>query len=197
MATNILYIHGFMGNAKGGTFQALEEFSKQIPDCKIYSFQFEDLHKDLAKTQKEIEDYCDKYDINLLIGASLGGFYALQCRKAIRKIVINPCMIPTKEIVLLKDRTTGKPIPIDKSVLKDWEKLEEYKIYANAFGIFGKQDETFHFDKNHNFSPLFKKLFPSHSQKENFIFVDGKHSLEKEELAKGFFPALDYFEIKH
>jgi len=197
MKTNILYIHGFAGNAKGGTFQALEQFSKKIENCSLYSFQFEDLHLNVEKTLKEIEEYCLKYDINLLVGASLGGFYTLISRLPIKKIVINPCMIPTKEIVLLKDRVTGEPIKIDPKILAQWKKYEDYNLFSDAFGIFGKQDELFHFDKNHNYSPLFKKLFKSFRNKENLIKIDGKHSLEKDELEKGFFPALDYFEIKH
>lgn len=194
MKTNILYIHGFMGNSKGGTFQALNDFSKKIKDCNIFSFQFDDLHLDVQKTQKQIENYCDKHNINLLIGASLGGFYTLQCKKPIKKIAINPCMIPSIEIPLLKDKVTGENIKIDSKVLEDWKKLEEYKIFSNAFGIFGKQDETFHFDENHNFSPLFEKLF--RVEKQNFILIDGKHSLEKEELEKGFFPAIKYFGLE-
>lgn len=194
MKTNILYIHGFAGNAKGGTFQALNDFASKIKDCTLYSFQFDDLHLNVEKTQKEIESYIDRYDINLLIGASLGGFYTLQCQRPVKKIAINPCMIPSKEIVLLKDRVTGEPIKIDEKVLADWKKLEEWKIYSNAFGIFGRQDETFHYDENHNFKPLFDRLFKA--EKPNSILIDGKHSFEKDELEKGFFPALEYFGIK-
>ncbi|MBR4631258.1 MAG: hypothetical protein IKO57_12600 [Treponema sp.] len=195
MKTNILYIHGFNGNSQGGTYQALKEFSSRISKCTLHTFQFEKLHTDVPATQRKIEEICREKDINLLVGASLGGFYALVARIPVRKIAINPCMIPSVEIPLLKDRATGEAITLLPSVISNFKKLESYDIYSSAYGIFGKQDETFHFDENHNFSPLFQRIF--HSQKKNFVLIDGKHSLEQDELEKGFFPALDYFGIKH
>ena len=119
----------------------------------------------------------------------------LVARLPVRKIAINPCMVPSVEIPALKDRVTGENVKIDPKVISDFKTLEKYELYSSAFGIFGKQDQTFHFDENHNFSPLFKKIF--HSEKKNYAMVDGQHSLEKEELEQGFFPALDYFGIKH
>lgn len=195
MKTNILYVHGFMGNSRGGTFQAIEDFSSRIEDCSLHTFQFDTLHTDVEATQKKIEELCGKFDINLLVGASLGGFYTLVARLPVRKIAINPCMIPSVEIPALKDRVTGENVKIDPKVISAFKTLEKYEIYSSAFGIFGKQDQTFHFDENHNFSPLFKKIF--HSERKNYAMVDGQHSLEKEELSQGFFPALDYFGIKH
>ena len=128
-----------------------------------------------------------------VLPATARAFYVLQCQKPIRKIAINPCMIPSKEILMLKDRVTGEPIKIDEQVVSEWKKLEEYKIYSNVFGIFGRQDDLFHYDENHNYKPLFDKLFKA--EKENSILVDGKHSLEKDELEQGFFPAIKYFGI--
>lgn len=179
----VLYIHGFNGNPKGGTYEGLVEFFKTMPDYQVISFPFPNLHTDVQGTQRQIEKYIDETNTSILIGASLGGFYTLCCARSVQKIVINPCMEPSKEITLLKDRETGLPIHIEEEVLNQWKELEKYNLdpeFKQVTGIFGRQDFTFHYDENHNFSPLFEKLFSS-----NYIMVDGEHSLEVEQLKEG------------
>ncbi|MCQ2591324.1 MAG: hypothetical protein MJ188_00950 [Treponema sp.] len=195
--TTVLYIHGFNGNPKGGTFEGLVEFFKSKTDYQVISFPFPDLHLDVQKTQKQIENYIDENNVSILVGASLGGFYTLCCKKNVFKIAINPCMLPSKEIPILKDRNTGKPVFIEDSVLNAWKSLEEYDLPANcknAAGIFGKQDYTFHYDENHNFKPLFDKLFSindskdsasSENPKKRSVLVEGVHSLEPDQLKDG------------
>ena len=61
---NALYIHGFMGNPKGGTFLTLEKF---FQDWKIHSIPFPDLHTDTNKTKQLIKNYCMEHYINILI----------------------------------------------------------------------------------------------------------------------------------
>lgn len=177
---NVLYIHGFNGNPKGGTYDGLVEFFKTRSEYQVLSFPFLKLHTDVEETQAEIEKIIDENNIEIVIGASLGGFYTLCCKRPVKKIVINPCMMPSVEIQLLKDRKTGESIVISDTVLARWKELEKYDLdesFKNAAGIFGKQDKTFHYDENHNFSPLFKKCIT-----EKIVFVDGEHSLEIDQL---------------
>ena len=101
MKTNALYIHGFMGNPKGGTFETL---TKALSNWNIHSIPFPDLHTDISKTQQIIKSYCKENNIEMLIGASLGAFYVLQYEDIIDKLVINPCMYPSIEIPKQKDR---------------------------------------------------------------------------------------------
>ena len=179
----ILFIHGFMGNPNGGTFKGLSSFFKNNADFQVISFPFLKLHTDVSSTQAEIEKLIADYNVDILAGTSLGAFYALCCKKAVKKIAVNPCMKPSVEIPLLKDRETGEAIKIEQSVLRDWQELEKYELdsaFKNAAGIFGKDDCTFHFDENHNFSPLFRQIFS-----DKIVFVEGGHSLEKAALAKG------------
>lgn len=182
MVKNVLYVHGFNGNPKGGTYEGLVEFFKDKPEYQVISFSFPKLHTDVNETQKQIEALVDKYDVKLLIGASLGGFYTLCCERPVRKIVINPCMLPSVEIPLLKDRETGCSIHIEENVLQEWKALEKYELkdeYKRAVGIFGKQDTTFHYGENHNFKPLFENKRFGLS-----LETDGKHSLEVNEIVK-------------
>ena len=89
MKKNALYIHGFMGNPKGGTFETL---TKTLSNWNIHSIPFPDLHTDISKTQQLIKSYCKENNIEMLVGASLGAFYVLQYEDIIYKLVINPCM---------------------------------------------------------------------------------------------------------
>lgn len=186
----VLYIHGFNGNPKGGTYDGLVSFFKDKTEYRVISFPFPELHTDAEKTQKEIERYIDENDVSILTGASLGGFYTLTCRRSVFKVAINPCMLPSHEIPLLKDRNTGASVTISTNVLKKWRELEKYDIPADckhAAGIFGKQDETFHYDENHNYKPLFEQLFGS-----NAVLVEGVHSLTAEQIAEGMKQILQF-----
>lgn len=179
----VLYIHGFNGKAKGGTYDGLVSFFKDKPEYRVISFPFPELHTDVEKTQQQIERYIDENDVSILTGASLGGFYTLTCKRPVFKIAINPCMLPSREIPLLKDRDTGAPVHVGPDVLAMWKKAEEYDLPADckqAAGIFGKQDTTFHYDENHNYKPLFEQLFGS-----NAVLVEGVHSLTAEQIAEG------------
>ena len=186
----VLYIHGFNGKAKGGTYDGLVSFFKDKPEYRVISFPFPELHTDAEKTQKEIERYIDENDVSILTGASLGGFYTLTCKRPVFKIAINPCMLPSHEIPLLKDRNTGTSVTVSTNVLKKWQKLEKYDIPADckhAAGIFGKQDTTFHYDENHHYKPLFEQLFGS-----NAVLVEGVHSLTAEQIAEGMKQILQF-----
>lgn len=190
MKTNALYIHGFMGNPKGGTFETL---TKTISNWNIHSIPFPDLHTDVSKTQQLIKSYCKENNIEMLIGASLGAFYVLQYEDMIDKLVINPCMYPSIEIPKLKDRTTGNPIILSEEVLSDFRKMEKYenipeKQKPHTFGIFARDDELFHFKDS------FDKLFCYKESKiPNSILINGHHSIEEEYLTGGLQQTEKYF----
>ena len=183
MKKTILYIHGFNGNPQGGTYQGLVDFFSDKNDYEVISYPFPALHTDVEKTQKQIENYIEQNNVSILVGASLGGFYTLCCKKPVFKIAINPCMIPSKEIPMLTDRETGAPVQIAENVISNWLKLEEFNLHdeqKQAFGIFGLQDKTFHYNENHNFKPLFEKVFNNHT-----ALIPGEHSLTTEQLKQG------------
>lgn len=187
---NALYIHGFMGNLKGGTFLALENFFK---DWKIHSIPFQDLHTDTNKTKQLIKNYCREHDINILIGASLGAFYVLQHEELIDKLVINPCMYPSIEILKLRDRETGAAFSLDEKVIEDFKEMEKYQGIKEeqklrVFGIFAKDDELFHYQNR------FDELFGDKNRESaNSILIDGHHSIEEQYLVTGLNAADTFF----
>lgn len=190
MKRNALYIHGFMGNPKSGTFETL---NKTLKNWNIHSIPFPELHTDISNTQRLIKSYCKENNIELLIGASLGAFYVLQYEDLIDKLVINPCMYPSIEIPKLKDRETGSPIVLAEKVLSGFRKMEKYeniseKQNLRTFGIFAKDDELFHFKDS------FDKLFCYKKSKiQNSILINGHHSIEEEYLTDGLQQAEQYF----
>ena len=190
MKKNALYIHGFMGNPKGGTFETLK---KTLTKWNIHSISFPDLHTDVKKTQCLIRDYCKSEKVDLLIGASLGAFYVIQYEEIIDKLVINPCLYPSIEIPKLRDRSTGNPIILSDKVLADFREMEKYEDIPEeqkrrSFGIFAKDDELFHF------KDLFDKLFHyKDGFYQNSILIKGHHSIEEEYLADGLKQAEKYF----
>ncbi|MCR5762578.1 MAG: hypothetical protein K6G00_04265, partial [Treponema sp.] len=186
---NALYIHGFMGNPEGGTFETLK---KTLTNWNIHSIPFPDLHTDVKKTQCLIRDFCKTKKIDVLIGASLGAFYVLQYEDIIDKIVINPCLYPSIEIPKLKDRTTGNPIILSDKVLADFRKMEKYENIpeeqkVRSFGIFAKDDELFHFKDSFDKLFYYKKCYYPNS-----ILISGHHSIEEEYLADGLKQAEKY-----
>jgi len=192
MKKNALYIHGFMGNPKGGTFETM---NKTLKNWDIHSIPFPELHTDILKTQRLIKSYCTENKIDMLIGASLGAFYVLQYKDIIDKLVVNPCLYPSVEIPKLKDRATGTSIILSDKVLADFREMEKYgnileEQKLRTFGIFAKDDELFHF-KN-SFDELF---FYKKEEKSNSILISGHHSIEEDYLTGGLRQAEEYFEV--
>lgn len=190
----ILYIHGFNGNPRGGTFDGLVDYFSGT-EFEMISFPFPDLHTDVEKTQRQIEKYVDENDVKIIVGASLGGFYTLCCERSVFKIAINPCMVPSKEIELLKDRTTGENISIDKNVIANWKSMEEYNLkeeFRQAVAIFGKEDKTFHNGEECNYKNLFDKIFTSTGNMKS-VMVDGFHSLTAKQISEGMEKVLKFF----
>lgn len=199
--TKILYINGFNENSKGNTLKNLCKFYANYKNPSSYcviSENFPHFYTDVVETQQQIEKIIESNKVQILVGESLGGFYALCCKKCVKKIVINPCMMPSKEIPLL----LGKSTKISENVISKWKELEHFnfpKVLKNAFGIFGESDKTFHYGKYHNFSILFEKRFPSYFINQNhptanLIKVTGKHSLSFNSIKIGIKKAMQYFE---
>ena len=106
-----------------------------------------------------LEDYIEHNNIDLVIGSSLGAFYVLCIESDVKKIVINPCMFPSKELPKITE--------LEDDVLEDYKALESF-LYKenfilsidNVLGLFGDHDELF------SYYDYFKSIFP-HSYKMN------------------------------
>lgn len=81
----IMYVHGIGSGKNGNTINWIRETFK---DHEIFSF---DIPFDPKEAIEFIESKCAELDINMIIGTSLGGFYAMTI-SGVQKILINPAI---------------------------------------------------------------------------------------------------------
>lgn len=97
----ILNIHGFGSAGENNTYKVL---TKNLPDDEIISF---DVPVNPSEAIYIINYIVDNYGIDLIVGTSLGGLYALCVNnKNIKRVLINPCIDPKN--------TFGKTIPLGR-----------------------------------------------------------------------------------
>lgn len=148
---NILYVHGIGSNGKGNTVTLMKKY---LTDHEIYSF---DIPADPNKAISFIKDKCKELDINLIVGTSLGGFYAMQIC-GVQKILINPAIkaydVATNVIGFgthkyLGDREDGvQEYKIDdtfveelkEQTIRHFENIDE-EVTKETHGIFGTHDD--------------------------------------------------------
>ena len=81
----ILYIHGYGGHENGSTSQMIKAIS---PEDSVIAPTYSYWSPNLAI--KQINDYIDQYNPDMVIATSLGGFYVLQLDCGVPRIIINP-----------------------------------------------------------------------------------------------------------
>lgn len=161
---NILYIHGW--KRYDGSSTTASYFSKHLSDkFNVYSISYDQANP--IKAYNKISKFVDDNNIDLVIGCSLGAFFALKL-KNITKIIINPVTQPSN---VLGDLGASKDI------------LEKYKsfevdIFDNidaeersmTFGLFGMNDDIVNdkdkFDKYYNYS---KQINTKHKLSEDDV----------------------------
>lgn len=92
---NILYVHG-LGSGKN---------SKTLDDIKIFFNDYIvhgiEVNENASESVKKIQHYVDNNNIDIIIGCSMGGFYASYIKNVKHKFLVNPAF-QIKEII--KDR---------------------------------------------------------------------------------------------
>lgn len=144
-----LYIYGFNSNSNSSTKDMLNTLLKEF-GYEVVSVDYDQM--DPNASLDKIEDYVETNDIDLVIGSSLGGFYTLCVSNNVKKIVINPCMFPSKEL--------PKIVKLPDDVLIEYKRLETFLYEDNTMlsiddviGLFGTNDELF------SYYDYFKSIF--------------------------------------
>ena len=92
---NILYVHG-LGSGKN---------SKTLEDIKIFFNDYIvhgiEVNENAAESVKKIQYYVDHNDIDIIIGCSMGGFYASYIMNVKHKFLVNPAF---QIVEIIKDR---------------------------------------------------------------------------------------------
>lgn len=180
----ILFIHGLGSNKNSDTGKMVKEILKDYGtvDAETYDLL------DIGTTFRKLYDKINYEDYTMVVGHSFGGFYTLLTNtfsKKLKKIVINPCMIPSIEIPKLTD------VNVDfRETFREYEKYFRPELLENQavnnFGIFGRDDELF------SYRNFYDSLFHNCG---NTAFVPGKHKLPFNELERGLEVAVQYLKL--
>ena len=90
---NIIYLHGFQSSALSIKGQQIKAFCQQHTDFQVY---LPDLNMPPQQVLTHVSDMIAGLDQVVLIGSSLGGFYATQlvAKHGVPAVLINPAMRP-------------------------------------------------------------------------------------------------------
>lgn len=177
-----LFIHGYNSSSDSTTGAIVSEILKNYGiDTIVPDFDLEDVRGTMEKVHRLSKD------VDYIVAHSLGGFYALAETDSLAKIVINPCMIPSKEIPKL-----GSP---SKETIEDWKDAEKTiedisnEMSGITYGIFGDSDELF------SYYSKFKSTYgwTNLSGIDNYIEVSGGHKLSRKSLELALSEAFAYF----
>lgn len=153
----ILNIHGYNGSSLNCAYSSMKELGFEVISPII---DYDTLTPE--QTLEMLNLLITEKGINLLVGTSLGGFYAavLSAHKHLPVFLINPCLMPFVYLPRLGYQIDVKPFV---KLFGELLKLDN----NNTFTIIGEKDEII---DSHDFT---KKLLGN----ENFrIIPDGKHS---------------------
>lgn len=130
MTKKILYIHGF--NSAGGGHKS-QEISKMFPDCQILSPTFD--YKNPADVQRKLDSTIRIQKINVVVGTSLGGFFAIysSAKHKIHAVIINPTTKPSETLKAMigkqKNYVTKETYQFTDSDLRKYSDFEN-KTYS-------------------------------------------------------------------
>lgn len=157
----VLYIYGYGSNEHSETKDNLQEVLGN--HFEVVSLPYD--QKNPKDSLKKINLYIKYGHIDVVIGSSLGGFYALKQNQAPR-IVINPCMFPSQEL---------PKIGCSKKVADKYLEFESYDTdnYDRelTMGVFGSHDELI------NYQDFYMKHYGS------YFTISAGHRPTKFELA--------------
>ena len=174
---NILYIHGYNGNMYGNSYHHLKRHI-ELDNQRMYDLLTSRGHVILADTHstklhsidydpeqpeqaiQSIKQYVADNQIDLIIGASLGGFLAMHIF-GIPRIVVNPCWDPAVELPIVG--YTGDTTVYQQLLNELLENINEKESRLCA-GCFAANDELL--------GTRYKSEFEKHFQ-HTFDISDG------------------------
>ena len=148
----VLFIHGL---ASSGAYKTANTLRTLLRPCEVVA---PDVPIEPAAALTMLRDLCRQERPDLIVGLSLGGFWALQLR-GFRKILINPDLHPSRllrtkvgEMKYLSPRRDGSlSFTITDEICAGYEALERMQFegldateIALTDGLFATDDELIH-----------------------------------------------------
>ena len=194
----ILYLHGI---GSGANSRTPRELRKYLPDFEIIAPQLPANPKEAVKFIRD--NYALEDDIALVVGTSLGGFYALTL-PMVKKLIINPAMFADIDVskslgmgvqnFLSKREDGASTYIIDEEFIRELEVIRkriyetdilrpdriEHNLINETYGLFGINDKVVsHYN---DFCELF---LPEHA----YTF-QGEHRLSVDEIRDELVPII-------
>ena len=132
MMKTILYIHGYRSNSGARKAQELREM---FPECNIVVPDLEYNHYTAQEIAAQLKEIIEKNHVDMLVGSSLGGFFALCATQWFEGPVwgINPAIHPVeqfnKHIVPKLQKRSPQLMPIAMKNLESYQKCEN-EVFA-------------------------------------------------------------------
>lgn len=171
----ILYIHGYGSGENSITGCEIQR--KLGEKAKVFmpgfSNEVENFENTLANIQKA-QDFVNDNKIDLVIASSMGGFTALQVTD-VRKILINPCMVPSDifRLEILPDISEAeieKYVEMENRSISLEEKKMTYSLFATNDELFSYKDRFDQlYDASKSFSMPGKHVISPKNIRENLI----------------------------
>lgn len=171
----ILFVYGYNSSpSESSTYKNLKSTlnRKYEVECIEYSQSNPTLGLETIK-----EYLKNNKDIKCVVGTSLGAFFVMSLGSAYRKILINPCMYPSKELKKLGCEFAD----IYKELEDDFYNNDfDTEDYLTTFGIFGNHDELF------SYKELFKSIY-----KNNFVEINSGHAVSLLNIKNDIVPQVE------
>lgn len=190
---NILYLHGFASSGNSGTAKEIQEC---LPNCKVIS---PDLPIHPSEVLALIHKVIDEQEIDLVIGTSMGGYFAAQISDTM-KILVNPSFHVSRMMKLrlgdnyemtipyFKQREDGATEFVLNKEITNWylvleRNIEKCAHFSNkskmeTLGVFGSDDDVV--DCREEYLSMY----------DNIRFFNGGHRLNKEAVEEVIIPSI-------
>lgn len=190
---NILYLHGFASSGNSGTAKEIQEC---LPACRIIS---PDLPIYPAEALALIHKIIDEQEIDLVIGTSMGGYFAAQISDTM-KILVNPSFHVSRmmknrlgdkyevTISYFKAREDGATeFVLTKDIANRYfameRNIEKRAVFSNrrkmqTLGVFGTDDDVV------NCRDEYLSMY------DNIRYFKGGHRLNKEAVEEVIVPSI-------
>ena len=189
----IIYFHGFGSSGASGT---VENLRKMLPDDTVIA---PDIPLDPLEALPFLQALCNKEQVDLVIGTSMGGMYAHQM-KGYYRICVNPALNMSTASNVMKTgihkfynrrKDNQKEFKVTREIIQHHNMIERQQFKditdddkEKCFGLFGINDPVV---KTYD---LFRKNYP------NAIRFEGEHRLNDKVLRKVVIPLVEEIRTK-
>ena len=188
----ILYIHGFGSAGSTGTATIMRNLLYE-KDVRVIS---PDVPTSPAEALSFLKSFAEQEQPDLIIGTSMGGFYAEQLR-GYKRILVNPSFHMARLLTFRglgnyefqnKRQDGADKFKVDKQMIAEFKEIEKLSFKGltaedkgNVWGMFGRNDPTVHTQDDYT------KVYG----KDHFIVFEGEHRLNDKILKHDVLPIIN------